>query len=69
MRWIFLNKSVLCRSLTQLLQPFLIWIRICGDIRHRKSSPRYQRCRELTTSRIDDRESRKGSVNGVKGPS
>jgi hypothetical protein len=37
---IFLHKSLLPRSLTLPFEPFRFWLRIRGDIRTRKSTPR-----------------------------
>jgi hypothetical protein len=36
----FLHKSVRHRSLTLHFEPFRFWLRICGDIRNRKTTPR-----------------------------
>ncbi len=55
----FLHKSVQHRSLTLHFEPFRFWLRIRGDIRIRKSTPRYHRYGESPTLRIGDRGSRR----------
>ncbi len=50
----FLQKLVPLESLTLPFGPFRFWLRIRGDIRIRKTTPRYHRYGELPTLRIGD---------------
>ncbi len=50
-----LQKLVPHESLTLSFEPFRFWLRIRGDIRIKKTTPRYHRYRESPTPRISDR--------------
>ncbi len=77
----FLQKLVPHESLTLPFEPFRFWLRIRGDIRIRKSTPRYHRCisvirrvvhsphqwyGELPTPRIVESESRGLRVSSIR---
>jgi hypothetical protein len=55
----FLQKLVPHESLTLPFRPFGFWLRIHGDIRIRKMTPRYHRYGESPTLRIGDTGSRR----------
>ncbi len=55
----FLQKLVPHESLTLPFGPFRFWLRICGDIRIQKTTPRYHQYGELLTLRISDTGSRR----------
>ncbi len=54
----FLQKLIPHESLTLPFEPFQFWLRIRGDIRIKKTTPRYHRYRETPTPRISDTGSR-----------
>jgi hypothetical protein len=54
----FLQKLVPHESLTLPFEPFRFLLRIRGDIRIQKTTPRYHRYEESPTLRISDTRSR-----------
>ncbi len=54
-------------SLTLPFGPFQFWLRIRGDIRIRKMTPRYHQYGESPTLRIDDTGSRRLTVSLSRG--
>jgi hypothetical protein len=63
----FLQKLVPHESLTLPLGPFRFWLRIRGDIRIRKTTPRYHRYGESPTPRISDTGSRQLPGSLIRG--
>ncbi len=55
----FLEKLVPHESLTLPFEPFRFWLRICGDIHIRKTTPCYHQYGESLTPRIIDTRSRR----------
>ncbi len=55
---VFLQKLVPHESFTLPFEPFRFWLRICGDIHIRKTTPRYHRYWESPTPHIVESESR-----------
>jgi hypothetical protein len=52
--WVFSQKLVPHESLTLTFGPFRFWLRIRGDIRIRKTAPRYHRYGESQTTLIGE---------------
>jgi hypothetical protein len=55
----FLHKPVRHRSLTLRFEPFRFWLRIRGDIRNRKTTPRLTESGESTSLRLAETGSRR----------
>ncbi len=63
----FLQKLVPHESLTLPFGPFRFWLRIRGDIRIRKTTPRYHWYRESPTPRIVESGSRRLPASLIRG--
>ncbi len=62
----FLQKLVSHESLTLPFRPFRFWLRIRGDIRIRKTTPRYYWYWESMTPRITDTRSRRLPASPIR---
>jgi hypothetical protein len=63
----FLQKLVPYESLTLPFRPFRFWLRICGNIHVRKTTPRYHSYGESPTLRIGDTGSRRLPASQIRG--